>query len=150
MNLIRLRVHYICCNEKSILKLIRERFEKKTGRTDIVTVKVTQRRLDIKVHNSWLGVGPLRSVNLAAPVRDTSTNRYVLEACANIQIEQVPMDVLVCILFEVVIEVRIETSDAIFKEFITLAIIPYMPRITMSRQYPIELGDDYILESVSV
>lgn len=75
MNLLRLRVHYICCNEKSILKLIRERFELKTGRTDVSSVKVTQRRLDIKMHNTWLSVGPLRSVNLAAPVTDTNKNR---------------------------------------------------------------------------
>lgn len=60
------------------------------------------------------------------------------------------MDVQICILFEVVIEVRIETSDAVFKEFVTLAIIPYMPHITISRVYPVELGDDYILESVSL
>jgi len=75
-------------------------------------------------------VGPKRSVNLAAPVKDADSSRQILEACANIQIEQVLMDPLVCLIFEVVLEVRIETTDAIFKEYVTLATFHYMPRIS--------------------
>ena len=95
-------------------------------------------------------MGPKRSVNLAAPVKDVVSSRQILEACANIQIEQVLMDPLVCLIFEVVLEVRIETKDAIFKEYVTLATFHYMPRISWSTLYPVELGDDYILQTVSV
>ena len=95
-------------------------------------------------------MGPKRSVNLAVPVKDSSNNRQILEACANIQIDQVLMDPLICLIFELVLEVRIETRDTIFKEYVTLATFHYMPRISRSVLYPVELGDDYVLKSVSV
>ena len=51
--------------------------------------------------------------------------------------------------FEVVLEVRIETKDKVYKEIITMGSFAYMPRITYSTIYPISIGDDYILQSVS-
>lgn len=53
------------------------------------------------------------------------------------------------LLFEVILEVKIETRFHVYKECITLATIPYLPRITMSRRDPLEIGDDYLLEEVS-
>ena len=95
-------------------------------------------------------MAPKRSVNLAAPAKDARGNRQILEACANIHIDQVLMDPLICLIFELVLEVRIETPDTIFKEYVTLATFHYMPRISWSILYPVELGDDYLLKSVSV
>ena len=40
-------------------------------------------------------------------------------------------------------------KEAVFNETVTLASFPYMPRMTISRLYPIEIGDDYLLMSVS-
>ena len=37
------------------------------------------------------------------------------------------MDPMICLLFEVVLEVKIETRDRVFKENITLATFPYVP-----------------------
>ena len=54
------------------------------------------------------------------------------------------MDPLICILLSVVLEVRIETQTNVFKEEVTLATFPYMPKMTLSRLTPIEIGDDYI------
>ena len=98
------------------------------------------------MNNTWVDIGPMRSVNLAAPVR-TSECRQILEACASIKIEQVLMDPMICMLFEVVLEVRITTHDRVYKELVTLATFQYLPKITLSRFYPVELGDDYILET---
>jgi len=39
MNLVSIRIHYINCNEKALIKIIRERFDLKTNTTDFeVTV----------------------------------------------------------------------------------------------------------------
>ena len=57
------------------------------------------------------------------------------------------MDPMICFLFEVVLEVRVTTRDQVYKELVTLATFQYMPKITLSRLYPVELGDDYILET---
>ena len=59
------------------------------------------------------------------------------------------MDPMICLIFEVVLEVRIETRDAVHNEIITLASFSYMPRMTQSKLYPIEIGDDYLLLSNS-
>jgi len=52
---------------------------------------------------------------------------------------------MIMLLFEVVLEVRIETGNSVRKENISLATFPYLPKITLSRLYPAEIGDDYIL-----
>lgn len=148
LHLIRLRVHYLNCNEKSLLRIVRARFEDTIGPIQGNPV-VKQRRLNIRMNNSWVDVGPDHSVNLSAPVKINRPARQVLEACANIHIEQVLMDPMICFLFEIVLEVRIETQEAVFNETVTLASFPYMPRMTLSRLYPIEIGDDYLLMSVS-
>ena len=97
----------------------------------------------VKMNNTWLNIGQDRSVNLAAPVK-VGEARQILEACANLKIEQVLMDPLICILLSVVLEVRIETQTNVFKEEVTLATFPYMPKMTLTRLTPIEIGDDYI------
>ena len=101
------------------------------------------------MNNSWVDVGQDHSVNLSAPVKINRPSRQILEACANIRLEQVLMDPMICLLFEIVLEVRIETHDTVFTEMVTLASFPYMPRMTLSKLYPVEVGDDYLLMSVS-
>lgn len=149
IHLIRMRVHYLNCNEKSLLRIVRARFQALADCDDYCNITVKQRRLNIRMNNSWVDLGPGHSVNLSAPVKINRPSRQILEACANIKLEQVLMDPMICLLFEIVLEVRIETSEAVFTENVTLASFPYMPRITMSRLYPVEVGDDYLLMSVA-
>lgn len=59
------------------------------------------------------------------------------------------MDPKICLFFEVVLEVKIETRDKVFKEDITLATFPYIPQVTLTRLQPLSIGDDYILDSIS-
>ena len=111
MNLVRMRVHYVNVNEKSLLRLMKSQFKIKTGVEEKdLSVSVTNRSLNVRMNNTWVDIGQRRSVNLTAPVK-TSQERQILEACANIKIEQVLMDPMICMLFEVVLEVRVSTKD---------------------------------------
>jgi len=68
-----MRIHYVNCNEKSILRLIKNRvwFE---SNSDNVHLSVTQRRLNIRMNNTWVDLGQLQVVNLSAPLK-TGPNR---------------------------------------------------------------------------
>lgn len=48
------------------------------------------------------------------------------------------------------LEVRVETPDKVIKEPITIATFPYMPRLSRTRLLPLEVVDDFILETMSV
>ena len=97
IHLIRMRIHYVNCNEKSILRVIRSRVELETGFDD-VHLSVTQRRLNIRMNNTWVDLGPAQSVNLAAPLK-TGPTRQVLEACANLKVDDLLADPMICLLF---------------------------------------------------
>ena len=56
MHLIRLRVHYYRCNEKSMLQMIKQRFEAHSGMSG-TDISVTQRKLLVKMNNTWLNIG---------------------------------------------------------------------------------------------
>ena len=64
LHLLRMRVHYLNCNEKTILRHLRDRYALRTGLAE-ADLSVTQRRLNISINNTWVNLGQERSVNLA-------------------------------------------------------------------------------------
>ena len=146
MNLVRLKIHYMNCNEDSLLKMLRARYAiaPNTGK---FSLSIFQRRLNIRIHNTWKDVAPVRSIALAEPVEE-GEGYQVCEACANVTLGKVYLDPLICLYFELVVEVQVETDLEVHRDFVTLATFPYCPKITITRLKPAEIVDDFILQTV--
>ena len=56
-------------------------------------------------------------------------------------------DPLICLLFEFVLEIKVESQDRVINDTVTVATFPYMPKITRSKLHPVEIVDDFILET---
>ena len=73
-----------------------------------------------------------------------------MEACANFKLDNFLLDPMMCIVFSIVLEVKVETRDAVHKQILTLATVPYLPKLHCSRLFPLEISTDYILQEIPV
>lgn len=97
VNLIRMRLHYLNFDEKVILRIIRTRFEYSSGISDF-NISVSQRCLNVRLHNTWMTFGRGQSINMAPPVKQNG-KRHTMEACANLKLEHLAADPMLCLLF---------------------------------------------------
>ena len=67
--------------------MLKDRYELKTGMNpDKFRIGIETRKLNIRIHNTWKDVAPVRSINLTEPMQDSETEQ-ILEALATIKID---------------------------------------------------------------
>lgn len=93
VNLVRLRIRYQNIDEQYLLDKLRKMNEEWFSTKDEknfdprkLKIEIKQRKLNIRMHNTWKDIGDVRSINLAAPQQESEFEQ-ICEACANIRID---------------------------------------------------------------